>query len=201
MKTRLILLLLWLMGSWPVYAMNMYDDPRMIMSFRDKALLPELDILRVMITLSPENQLVFQVKTKGERQQGAADEYLLLQILHAKHYVLLVPVNTQQTFHGWVYEDALQSEDGPPELIDRKFQAVAAEFAVRRIPQGVEFVIPLDWIDFGVDFGYDAYTVQARLQADSLQIDHIYDQARKGRHAAKRFSAITLLNQICSPQR
>lgn len=203
MKTLLIFLLLWLTTSLPVCAMSMYDDPRTILSFRDKALSPELDILRVMVTLSPASQLIFQVKTKGERQSGAADGYLLLQILHGKHYILLIPINAQQTSHGLVYERTLQSEDAPPVLVGRKFQTVASSdgFAVKRIPQGVEFIVPLEWIDFSVDFGYDAYTVQARLQDGSLQVSHIYDQAGKGRPGPNRFSAITFLNRICSPQR
>lgn len=203
MKTLLIFLLLWLTTSLPVCGMSMYDDPRTILSFRDKALSPELDILRVMVTLSPASQLIFQVKTKGERQSGAADEYLLLHILHGKHYMLLIPINAQQTSHGLVYEGTLQSEDAPPVLVGRKFRTVASSdgFAVKRIPQGVEFIVPLEWIDFSVDFGYDAYTVQARLQDGGLQITHIYDQARKGRPGANRFSAITFLNRICSPQR
>jgi hypothetical protein len=38
------------------------------------------------------------------------------------------------------------------------------------------------------------------MQGDMLQIIKIYDQARKGRQEARQFSAITLLNKICSPK-
>jgi hypothetical protein len=34
-----------------------------------------------------------------------------------------------------------------------------------------------------------------------LQISKVYDQARKGRPEEKRITAITLLNNICSPKK
>jgi len=200
-----VLMIMWLLGatSLPVSAMNMFDDPRAILSFRDKALLPELDILRVMVTLSPDDDLIFQVKTKGERQQSANQDYLLLQILHEKNYVLLVSLDKERGNEVLVYESGLPSEEISRLTVNQQFQlsSLSAQFSAKHVSQGMEFSVPLEWINFGADFGYDAYTVQAHLQDNHLQIIRIYDQARKGQLEAKRFSAITLLNRICSPQR
>lgn len=196
---------MWLWGatSLSVSAMNMYDDPRTILSFRVKGLLPELDILRVMVTLSPDDELVFQIKTKGKRQQGANQDYLLLQILHEKNYVLLVSLDKERENEVLVYENRLSPEEIPRLMVNQQFQlsSLSVQFSARHVSQGTEFSVPLEWINFGEDFGYDAYTVQARLQGNRLQISRIYDQARKGQHEPKRFSTITLLNRICSPQR
>ena len=64
-----------------------------------------------------------------------------------------------------------------------------------------EFNLPLDWLNFGAHLGFDAYTVQARIDGNSLEISKIYDRARKGRQGNKLISTITLLNKIRSPQR
>jgi hypothetical protein len=65
----------------------------------------------------------------------------------------------------------------------------------------VEFRVPLDWINFGADFGFDAYTVNATEQKQILQIHTVYDQARRGNLSTTQVSAITLLNAICSPKK
>ncbi|HRQ06458.1 MAG TPA: DUF1292 domain-containing protein, partial [Nitrosomonas halophila] len=61
-------------------AMSLYDDPRMIYSYKDKALAPEIDILQVSTRISPDDELVFQVKTRGERAMGAIGDYYLVKI-------------------------------------------------------------------------------------------------------------------------
>ncbi|MBA2483393.1 MAG: DUF1292 domain-containing protein, partial [Nitrosomonas sp.] len=91
MKRWILLLILLFMMVGPVSAMRLDADPRSIISFLDKSLSPELDILRVKTDISPDNHLIFQVKTKGEWIGVNEHDYLLLQILHEKTYALLVP--------------------------------------------------------------------------------------------------------------
>lgn len=66
--------------------------------------------------------------------------------------------------------------------------------------RGAEFIVPLAWFNFGADLGFDAYAIQANIQGNQLQINKIYDQ-RIGNKEIKLFSAITLLNKLCSPKR
>lgn len=197
-------MLLWLATtSMPVSAMNMYDDPRMILSFLDKSLPPELDILRVTTDISSDNELVFQVKTKGERESGEEQDYLLLHIVHEKHYVLLISINKERENKVALYEDFLHPKSDENHRLPQTFKLspLPMGFSAKHIPQGAEFNLPLDWLNFGAHLGFDAYTVQARIDGNSLEISKIYDQARKGRQGNKLISTITLLNKICSPQR
>jgi hypothetical protein len=85
-----VLLPLLMACSLTVSAMQIDTDPRTIVSFMDKALSPELDILSVATDISPDDHLVFQVKTRGERVEGEAGDHLLLRILHGRVYVFLV---------------------------------------------------------------------------------------------------------------
>jgi hypothetical protein len=197
-----VLILLFLMVV-PVSAMNIEADPRTIISFMDRSISPELDILRVTTDISPDNHLVFQVKTKGEWDNGEDRDYLLLQILHEKNYALLIPLNEETGSRILIYEGDLQSEN---HLMSTAFSAsemynLHAGFNVKRITRGAEFTVPLDWVNFGADFSFDAYTVQAEVEDNALQISKVYDQARKGRPEEKRITAITLLNNICSPKK
>ena len=196
-----LILLFFMVG--PVSAMNIEADPRTIISFMDRSISPELDILRVTTDISPDNHLVFQVKTKGKWDNGEDNDYLLLQILHEKTYALLIPLNEKKESRILVYEGDLQSES---QLISIAFSESAltnlhAGFDAKHIHRGAEFTVPLDWVNFGADFSFDAYTVQAEVQDNSLQISKVYDQARKGRPEEKRITAITLLNNICSPKK
>ena len=50
----------------------------------------------VTTDVSPDKRLVFQVKTRGEQIDGEDDDYLLLQILHEKAYVLFIPVSKEK---------------------------------------------------------------------------------------------------------
>ena len=195
-------MLLFLMAA-PVSAMNIDADPRAIISFMDRSISPELDILRVTTDISPDNHLVFQVKTKGEWDNGEDNDYLLLQILHEKNYALLIPLNEETESRILIYEGELQPENHlmSTAYSESELHDLYAGFNAKHIARGAEFTVPLDWVNFGADFSYDAYTVQAEVQENTLQISKVYDQARKGRPEEKRITAITLLNNICSPKK
>lgn len=202
-KALVAVALLMAMGS--VFGMKINPDPRVVVSFMDKSIPPELDILRVTADISPDNShLVFQVKTRGERTQGGNNDYLLLHIMHKKTYILLLPVNTGKENQVLVYERLPQSEDNdtPPILGKFRGNAYLTNFDITPVSRGGEFSVPLDWIDFITSFSFDAYTVQARIKGDTLEISKIYDQARKGgvHSNNKQSSAITLLNKICTPK-
>ncbi|HBV22086.1 MAG TPA: DUF1292 domain-containing protein [Nitrosomonas sp.] len=203
MNWTVALFLQLLLMAVPVSAMQIEADPRTIISFMDKSLSPELDILRVTTDITPDNHLVFQVKTKAERISGEDSDYLLLSIQHEKTYALLIPLSKAEGENIRVYEGVLQPGS---KLTSIKFKESGisrshAGFVARHIVRGAEFIVPLDWINFGADFGFDAFTVQAEIQESTLQISKVYDQARKGRAEEKRISAITLLNNICSPKK
>ncbi|PTQ82258.1 hypothetical protein C8R21_10518 [Nitrosospira multiformis] len=197
------LLPLLMVFSLTVSAMQIDADPRTIVSFMDKGLSPELDILSVTTDISPEDHLVFQVKTRGERAQGEVADHLLLRILHGKVYVFLIPINKENGNKVLMYETALQP-DYPllPQVLEQSRENdMPRHLKVERVARGVEFTLPLEWIDFGKDFGFDAYTVSAQVQGDTLEISRVHDQAGKGRGGSNKFSAVTLLNKLCTPQR
>ena len=201
-----LLTVLVLTGISPVSAMNIYDDPRILLSYMDRSLAPEQDILRVTANVTPDNHLVFQVKTRGEQSGGENSDHFLLRITNGKPYVLLVPIDKEKGDKVYMYEDILESENNilsETAVMPNTFKAsnLQAEFSARHIRNGVEFSIPLDVINFGNNFGYDAYTVQASIQPHSLEIDEIYDQARKGSGEVKQYAAITLLNKLCATRK
>jgi len=197
------LLPLLLISSLTASAMQIEADPRTIVSFMDKGLSPELDILSVTADISPDNHLVFQVKTRGERERGEAADHLMLRILHGKVYVFLIPINKENGNKTLMYESTLQPDNTvlPHALKTAQESGLPARLNTRRIVNGAEFILPLDWIDFGKDFGFDAYTVSAQVQGDTLEISRVHDQAGKGRSGSNKFSAVTLLNKLCTPQR
>lgn len=203
MMNWISVLIMSLLMAGPVSAMKIDADPRSIISFLDKSISPELDILRVLTDISPDNHLVFQVKTKGEWTNANDNDYLLLQILHEKTYALLIPLNEEIGESVLIYEGDLQAEDHLMSIPFKESEEYNAptEFSAEYINRGAEFTVPLEWINFGADFSFDAYTVQAKIEGDTLKISEIYDQARKGRPQEKKISAITLLNSICSPKK
>lgn len=199
----IVLLPLLIIASVTASAMQIDADPRVIVSFMDKSLSPELDILSVATDISADNHLVFQVKTRGERADGEARDHLLLRILHGKIYGFLIPINKEDGNKVLMYESALQhgSTELPQVLETSRGNTPAVALNANRIVNGAEFILPLDWVDFGEDFGFDAYTVKAHLQGNTVEITEIYDQAGKGRGEHNIFSAVTLLNKLCTPQR
>lgn len=203
MIRAVVLLPLLIIGSLTVSAMQIDADPRTLVSFMDKSLSPELDILSVATDVSPDNHLVFQVKTRGEREGGEAADHLLLRILHGKVHVFLIPINKQGGEKVSTYESAFHPDNPalPQTLEASRGNGLPAGWNARHIINGAEFILPIDWIDFGVDFGFDAYTVKAHMQGNVVEIAEIYDQAGKGRGGRNTFPAITLLNKLCTPQR
>jgi hypothetical protein len=201
-RIQAAVLLLAMLGSLSISAMQIEADPRMIISSMDQSLSPELDILRVTASVSEDSKLIFQVKTRGERIGGSESDYLLLRILNEKSYVLFIPIGKETGDKVVIYESDLQPES---HTLRRGFTVSAepglhAGSSARRIFRGAEFTMPVDRIDFGGDISFDAYTVKASIEGNTLRILEVYDQARKGRAEEKRFSAITLLNKICTPR-
>jgi hypothetical protein len=205
MKWIFILTLLFLgTVNLSVFAMNVEADPRNIISFMDKSLLPEVDILRITTSISEDNNyLIFQIKTRGEPSESGLDDYYILQILHENNYALFVPINKKREDNILIYKTSLEKDSRIIPEISANFEKVDSikGFNSKRISRGVELSIPLDWIDFGTDFNFDVYSVQANIQENSLHIHRIYDQAKKGRKEEKKISGITLLNKICTPKR
>lgn len=202
-RTLIAIVLFMTMGA--ASGMRVDPDPRVVVSFMDKSISPELDILRVTADISPDNShFVFQVKTRGERIQGDNNDYLLLHITHGKTYILLLPVNKEKENQVLVYERSPQfgNDDKFPVLGKFRGNSHLMNFNVTPVFRGGEFSVPLDWIDFNTNFSFDAYTVQARIKGDTLEISKVYDRARKGKiqGGEKQFSAITLLNKICAPK-
>src|SRR5687768_4406122 len=198
-----VLIPLLLIVSLTASAMQIDADPRVIVSFMDKSLSPELDILSVATDISADNHLVFQVKTRGERADGEAGDHLLLRILNGKIYGFLIPINKEDGDKVLMYESALQHDNAvlPHALETSRGNAPPIGLNARRIVNGAEFILPVDWVDFGEDFGFDAYTVKAHMQGNIVEITEIYDQAGKGRGGRNIFSAVTLFNKLCTPQR
>lgn len=198
-----VLIPLLLIVSLTASAMQIDADPRVIVSFMDKSLSPELDILSVATDISADNHLVFQVKTRGERADGEAGDHLLLRILNGKIYGFLIPINKKDGDKVLMYESAPQHDSAvlPQVLETSRGNARPVALNAKRIVNGAEFILPLDGIDFGENFGFDAYTVKAHLQGNIVEITEIYDQAGKGRSGRNIFSAVTLLNKLCTPQR
>ncbi|ADJ29720.1 hypothetical protein [Nitrosococcus watsonii] len=192
-----------LAGIAPVFAMSNYDDPRILPSFKDKALPSELDILRVKTKISADNQLIFEVKTRGERTNGENGDYFLLQLKNGQSYTLLIPINQTKGNKILAYKETFQPQLNPASSppVKLKKLSLTAGFKARYITNGIEYLMPMDLLHISHDFSYDAYTVHGNRQGDTLSIDNVYDQAGKGRKEKKRFSAITLLNKLCTTRK
>lgn len=191
-----------LMAS-PASGMRIDADPRMIISFADQSLSPELDILRVTTDVSEDNHLIFRVQTKGERISGDRNDYVLLNIQHEKTYAMIIPVNKETGEAVRIFEGEFLSSGSLTAIALRQSDLSDQHtgFNAKHFNRGVEFKVPLDWINFGADFGFDAYTVNATEQKQILHIHTVYDQARRGNLSTTQVSAITLLNAICSPKK
>jgi hypothetical protein len=137
-RAQLLVLLFSMMGSLSVSAMQVDPDPRTIISPMDRSVSPQLDILRVTTDVSPDKRLVFQVKTRGEQIDGEDDDYLLLQILHEKAYVLFIPVSKEKGDRVLIYEGSLQLERHtlPKVLIASMEPSLKAGSDVRHIFRG-----------------------------------------------------------------
>ena len=200
MKSLLITALL-LLAAASVNAMEINLDPRSIISSRDNSLSPELDILRVTTDISNDDQLLFRIRNRGEAIEGNENNYFILNILHNKHYFLVVPLNAQQESTVSIYEASLDNPDLSLSQHYPSTQEKDLTVSMSRIANGVILSIPIAWIDFSKNIGFDAYTAELTKQSDKMQVVHIYDQAIKSKTQEKMFPAITLFNKLCAPKR
>lgn len=200
MKSLLITALL-LLAATSVNAMEINRDPRSIISFRDNSLSPELDILRVTTDISNDDQLLFRIRNRGEAIEGNKNNYFILDILHNKHYFLVVPLHAQQESTVSIYEASLDNPDLSLSQHYPSTQEKDLTVSMSRIANGVILSIPIAWIDFSKNIGFDAYTAELTKQSDKMQVVHIYDQAIKSKTQEKMFPAITLFNKLCAPKR
>ena len=125
-RTLTLLVIFVLTGISPVSAMNIYDDPRILLSYMDRSLTPDRDILRVTVNVTPDNHLVFQVKARGEQSGGENSDHFLLRITNGKPYVLLVPIDKDKGDKVFMYEDVLESENSllsEPAILPITFKA------------------------------------------------------------------------------
>ena len=88
----LVFWIILLAGVPPVSAMNNYDDPRVVLSYMDSSLEPARDILRLTTEVSDNQELVFQVKMRGEGAKSGARDYVLLQVWQDRSHLWLVPL-------------------------------------------------------------------------------------------------------------
>ena len=200
MKPLLITALL-LLAATSVNAMEINLDPRSIISSRDNSLSPELDILRVTTDISNDDQLLFRIRNRGEAIEGNENNYYILNILHNKHYFLVVPLNAQQESTVSIYEASLDNPDLSLSQHYSSTQEKDLTVSMSRIANGVILSVPIAWIDFSKNIGFDAYTAEITRQGDKMQVVHIYDQAIKSKAQEKMFPAITLFNKLCAPKR
>ncbi|MEK7779784.1 MAG: hypothetical protein AAB293_06930 [Pseudomonadota bacterium] len=200
MKSLLITALL-LLAATSVNAMEINRDPRSIISSRDNSLSPELDILRVTTDISNDDQLLFRIRNRGEAIEGNENNYFILNILHNKHYFLVVPLHAQQESTVSIYEASLDNPDLSLSQHYPSTQEKDLTVSMSRIANGVILSVPIAWIDFSKDIGFDAYTAELTKQGDKMQVVHIYDQAIKSKTQEKMFPAITLFNKLCAPKR
>lgn len=200
MKPLLITALL-LLAATSVNAMEINRDPRSIISSRDNSISPELDILRVTTDISNDDQLLFRIRNRGEAIEGSGNKVIILNILHNKHYFLVVPLSAQQESNVSIYEASL---DNPDLSLSQHYpltQEKDLTVSMSRIANGVTLSVPIAWIDFSKNIGFDAYTAEIARQGDKMQVMHIYDQAIKSKARGKMFPAITLFNKLCAPKR
>ena len=200
MKPLLITALL-LLAATSVNAMEINLDPRSIISSRDNSLSPELDILRVTTDISNDDQLLFRIRNRGEAIEGNENNYYILNILHNKHYFLVVPLNAQQESTVSIYEASLDNPDLSLSQHYSSTQEKDLTVSMSRIANGVILSVPIAWIDFSKNIGFDAYTAEITRQGDKMQVVHIYDQAIKSKAREKMFPAITLFNSLFAPKR
>jgi len=157
--------------------------------------------LRVTTDISNDDQLLFRIRNRGEAIEGNENNYYILNILHNNHYFLVVPLNAQQESTVSIYEASLDNPDLSLSQHYSSTQEKDLTVSMSRIANGVILSVPIAWIDFSKNIGFDAYTAEITRQGDKMQVVHIYDQAIKSKAREKMFPAITLFNKLCAPKR
>ena len=185
------------------FAMNNYDDPRVVLSYMDRSLSGERDILRLTTTVVDDAYLVFEIKTRTPEGGTHTDDYLLLEISQGRSHQLLIPIDPELGDTVVDYESELAPSGKSRPLLGSSLGAGSGEtaFRARRIPQGVEFRVPLSWIDYREKIAFDAYTIRGRPSAENFDIEEVYDRAGKGQKEQRHVSPITLLNNLCATRK
>ena len=191
-----------LFAAPPCLAMNNYDDPRVILSYMDKSLPGAQDILRVTTVISGE-QLIFQVKTREQLQVPEEGDYMLLQIWQERAHQILVPLGDGRADTLISYASSAQTNRTTHTLESGELGGSLgpSDFSIRRVPRGVEFLVPLTWLEYGQKLGFDAYTIRGHTVESSFVIDKIYDRAAKADREERLISPIMLLNNLCATRR
>ena len=104
------------------FAMSNYDDPRVLLSYMDRSLSGERDILRLTTTVADASYLVFEIKARTPEGGTNADDYLLLEVSQDKSHQLLIPIDpklddTVIDYRETIDFDALRSAGDPPKNI------------------------------------------------------------------------------------
>jgi len=188
-------------AALPLAAMSNYDDPRVVLSYMDKSLDGARDILRLATAVEGDTHLVFEVKTRASEREPQDQDFVSLQISQGETRHLLVPIDPASGNSVVNYE--VDSAQGAAGLAGVRLRAVpeAGVFRARRVPRGVEFLVPLSWIDYREKIAFDAFTLRGRASGEDFLVDEVYDQAGKGRTETRRVSAITLLNNLCATRK
>ena len=190
-------------ASYHALAMNNYEDPRVVLSYMDKSLDGSRDILRLTTAVDGNTHLVFEVKTRAEHRDPQPGDYVLLEISQGQSHQLLVSIDPELGDDVLVYEQDLAPGGSIRSLAESSLKAGSREgvFSVRRVPRGVEFLVPLDWIDYREKIAFDAFTIRGQRSGASFRVAEIYDQAGKGQKERRLFSPITLLNNLCATRK
>ena len=128
------------------FAMSNHGDPRVVLSYMDRSLSGERDILRLTTTVVDDSYLVFEIKTRTPERGGTnTDDYLLLEVSQGKSHQLLIPIDPELGNTVIDYESEFAPSGKIRPLLGNSLSAGSSDdaFTARRIPQGVEFRVPL----------------------------------------------------------
>ena len=184
-------------------AMSNYDDPRVVLSYMDRSLAGARDILRLNTSVEGDTHLVFEIKTRAPEQPPEAGDYVLLQLSQGRAVQLLVPIDPALGDAVLDYQRDLAPGGEAPGLAGSVLKPGSGRgvFTARRVPRGIEFLVPLAWVDFGEKISFDAFTVKGQPTPTTFQVEAVYDQAGKGQKTRPRHSPITLLNKLCATRK
>ena len=196
----MIVIIAFLAAAPASQAMNNYDDPRVILSYMDRSLDGPQDILRVKTAISSDDRLTFQVKTRAAETPVQAADYILLEIQHDRFYRYLLPLDPALGEQVLAYT-AEHTAESSLEAGSTLSQPGASAFLAGRVPNGVEYSVPLTWLDYGAKIAFDAYTLRGQVLPEGFMIEEIYDRAAKGSQEKRLISPIMLLNNLCATRR
>ena len=199
------LLMVMLAGLFPniVLAMDNYDNPRILRSFRDNNLPPHADILRVKARMKPEQGIVFEVKLRNEATKDVPEDTVYaLEITQGETPVILlasVVKESDKQSAAWRLTAYQEGGDIKKAIDSGELARKPAEapYDVRYIDKGIEFLVPLERLDFTTPLTYDAYTLNRTFLDEDRISGKLLDHANKGRKSRKTMSPIMLFNTLC----